>query len=160
MENNNQLNSQFSQPIPPTYNPKGARFAFASFIFGILSITCGLFLFWTPLVLVGFTGGGFAILFAILSKGNYKQMESRAKSGFIFGIIGPIVTTIILTIIIITSFYFLRNDESIREATRESLATYEDTLKDLYGEEVLADYENTYGKEFDLEKTFDQLFEE
>lgn len=160
MEKNNQEQLQSTQSISPSFNPKGSRFASASLLLGVFSTACGLFLFWTPLVLIGFLGGGLAILFSILSKGNYNEMEKRAKTGFIFGVIGPIITTITLSLIITSSLYFLRNDETLRETTRESIVAYEEELKNVYGEKVIEDYEKTYGKEFDLGKSFDQLFGE
>lgn len=154
MENNN----QFSQSFSPLTNPKGSRFTSAAFSLGILSITCGLFLFWTPLVFIAFAGGGLAILFAILSKGNYKNMDKRAKTGFIFGIIGPIFASLALIFTIVSSFYLLRNDDVLRKSTRETLPMYEETIIKYYGEDFLKDYESSYGKKFDLETTFDQLF--
>jgi hypothetical protein len=105
MEENKQVQSNSTNEYSNITNPKGTRFASASLVLGILGTACGLFLFWTPLVVIGFIGGGLAILFAILSKGNRKKMEPHAKTGFIFGILAPTIATITLTLTIISSFY-------------------------------------------------------
>ena len=160
MDEKNQSISNSVNNTYETYNPKGIQFASASLVFGIMSIACGIFLFWTPFVFLGFVGGGLAILFAVLSKGNYKKMEPRAKKGFIFGIIGPVVSAITLSLVIISTFYMLRTDDTLREEARQAVKDSEEVLKSIYGEEYFEEYEAFYGKELNLELTFDQLFGE
>lgn len=141
-------------------NITSRQFVNAAFILGIISLPIGIFLFWTPFVIIAFIGGGLSILFAVLSKGNQTRMQTKAKVGLILGSIGSILSIALLVGTLVGSIYLLRNDPEIRAITRESVVAYEETIDSLYGEDFFEAYEETYGREFDLGASFDEYFGE
>lgn len=139
-------------------NITSRQFMNAAFILGIISLPIGIFLFWTPFVIIAFIGGGLSILFAVLSKGGQTRMQTKAKIGLILGSIGSVLSAFLLVGTLVATIYLLRNDPEIREVTRESVVAYEETIEQVYGEDFFDAYEETYGREFDLGASFDEYF--
>ena len=63
-----------------------------AFIFGLISILM------CSIIYVSFITGSMAILFAILSKGGSMKFSKKARLGFIFGILGLVLTIIFYTV--------------------------------------------------------------
>ena len=89
-------------------NIKSNQFTTAAFTLGIIALPIGLFLFWTPFVIIAFVCGGLSILFAVLSKGCKPHMHKKAKIGLILGSIGTSLSILLLTGTLVGSIFLLR----------------------------------------------------
>lgn len=83
MDYNSYNNSRKSQTNP---------YEKLAFLFGIISILM------CSIIYISFVTGSMAILFAILSKGGNIKFSKKAGLGFIFGILGLVLTIILYTI--------------------------------------------------------------
>lgn len=105
--------------------PTKNSFAKASLIMGIVCIITTIIC----TVYLPFIFGGLAIIFAILSKGNQKYMDSSATAGIITSAIGMILDTIIITVFC----YMLFTNQSFRTNANEiTKSVYGATLDEMF----------------------------
>lgn len=113
-------NNYYNQPVSKLTNP-GLTMAVTSLFLGIASLFSMLTIF-LPLAL-----GGFAILFALLSKGYAKKMTAQAKAGFICGLAGISVTATIF----ISSFAMIFSNPDMLVTIGQQ---YDAVCEDMYGQ--------------------------
>ena len=101
--------------------PKGNGMAIGALVCGILSLAGLLYMF------PSFIFGGFAIVFALLSKGKERRILSVAKAGLTLGSIGIVLAAGIM----ITSVYTVLSNPQLMEQ-------YETLYEQIYG----SDFEN------------------
>lgn len=143
--NNNQNippgnDSYYRQPNPSFHNP-GLAMAAASMFLGLGAVFTSLTVF-LPLAF-----GGFAVLFALLSKGYGKKMIVQAKIGFICGLAGIGVT---IAMLVSSIAMLLSNPDLLVEIGQQYDAVCEDVYgepaKDMFGfsfEDMMEDYADT-----------------
>ena len=110
-----------------------------AFICGTISL-CGLICclpFMAPI-------GGLGILFAVLSRGNDKTFDDKAKKGIIFSIIGMLTSIVLTAGILFYSFQsfkdeIISNDNYVQEMKEE----YENILEQS-GVEMTPELEQTF----------------
>ena len=80
------------QPYNNVKNPQTNPYERFASLLGIISILM------CSIIYVSFVAGSMAILFAILSKGGTIKFSKKARLGFIFGILGLVLTIVFYTI--------------------------------------------------------------
>ena len=98
---------QFEQPVPQDKNTMST----ASMIMGILTIVTTIMC----TVYIPFITCSLAVLFAILSKGKHKTMNSSARTGTIAGIAGLILNILLIAGVI----YLYLNVPEIHEQANQ-----------------------------------------
>lgn len=112
---------------PYIYEQQRMKMCKTAMAFGISSAICSIVFFSMPYMAIGF--GGFAILFSVLSKGVNPKMDKEGKLGFATGIIGLVVSLVI----IISVFSALKNNPEYRQNVAELIST-------MYGSEFEQEY--------------------
>lgn len=152
---NQETNASFNN-TEPTKQP----FIKVSLVLGILSLAICVLFFYTPLLFVGFIAGGLAIVFAILSRDDKTKLAKQARTGLICGILGPVFSVSILTVLVISTISMLRSNPTYMQEFKEMVSdTFEETGESLYGDDFNEILKETYGEDFDIDTYIDQVFE-
>ncbi len=158
------MDNNYNQTTHISFNSTGPvvhPFIKVSFVLGILSLVVCVLFFYTPLIFVGFIAGGLAIVFAILSRDSKPQLAKQAKTGLICGVLGPVLSIGILTVLLLSTISLLRSDASYRDEFKEMFTTtFEETGKSIYGDDFDTMLKKTYGEDFDINTFFDQFINE
>jgi hypothetical protein len=96
--------NELSQP------PRSNAFMVLSLVMGALAMISCSFIF------ISLIAGGLSILFAILSKGNDRRMQTMPKAGILTGITGMVLSVVITGA---TVFLFM-SDSSYRQQLNEA----------------------------------------
>lgn len=126
MYQNNGPRYQFEQPVPQDKNTMST----ASMIMGILTIVTTIMC----TVYIPFITCALAVLFAILSKGKHKTMNSSARTGTIAGIAGLILNILLIAGVI----YLYLNVPEIHEQANQM-------FEQQYGTSIDEMFQSLYG---------------
>lgn len=150
-ENSNTWDQEPINYSPQTTQVEESSMSKASFIVGIIAVIASVILFWTvyvPIIL-----GGFAIIFAILSRNKEGKLPKKAKIGLSTAIIGCCINIGVIIALISFAFNTLRNNPEFWESFTEG---FNEAYEDIYGDYSNDELENYYQDYY--ENIFEQIY--
>ncbi len=133
--NNNNTPNEYQNPYGYQYTPPvkapGSALSSAAMVLGIGAIVTALMM----TVYLPFIFGSLAIVLALLSKGSFSKIQSKARAGIICGIIGLFINFGVIGY----SFNIILNNSDMMI---ETAIMYDEMLEEMYGvpsEELLGE---------------------